>query len=112
LIANSAFDSYQTYPFLIKGFGFDKAVIPLNSRNTNSDLPQPEYNENGWPLCPKDSSLPMKPNGWCRGKNRSPRFSLSVLKSITRAVKETATVKTPVLTPVMVELSILIQIRI
>ncbi|PUU90622.1 MAG: transposase [Halanaerobium sp.] len=73
-IADSAFDSYQTYPFLIKDFGFDKAVIPLNSRNSSSDLPQPDYNENGWPLCPKDSSLPMKPNGWCRGKNRSPRF--------------------------------------
>jgi hypothetical protein len=73
-IADSAFDNYQTYPFLIKDFSFDKAVIPLNSRNTKSDMLQPEYNENGWPLCPKDSSLPMKPNGWCRGKNRSPRF--------------------------------------
>ncbi|PXV62293.1 hypothetical protein C8C78_13511 [Halanaerobium congolense] len=73
-ITDSAFDNYQTYPFLIKDFGFDKAVIPLNSRNTNSDLLQPKYNENGWPLCPKDSSLPMKPNSWCRGKNRSPRF--------------------------------------
>lgn len=73
-IADSAFDSYQTYPFLIKDFGFDKAVIPLNSRNTKSHLPQPEYNENGWPLCPKDSSLQMKPAGWSREKNRSPRF--------------------------------------
>jgi hypothetical protein len=73
-IGDSAFDSYQTYPFLINDFGFDKAVIPLNSRNTKSDLPQPEYNENGWPLCPYDSSLTMKPTGWSREKNRSPRF--------------------------------------
>ncbi|SDH60439.1 transposase [Halanaerobium congolense] len=111
-IADSAFDNYQTYSFLIKDFGFDKAVIPLNSRNTNSDLPQPEYNKNGWPLCPKDSSLPMKPNGWCRGKKRSLRFKFVYLKSITRVVKETATVKVPVLTQVTVELSIHILTRI
>lgn len=73
-IGDSAFDSYKTYPFLLNEFGFDKAVIPLNSRNSKSDLAQPEFNHAGWPLCPHDSSLPMKPDGWCRGKNRSPRF--------------------------------------
>lgn len=73
-IGDSAFDSYQTYSFLLKDCGFDKAVIPLNKRNSKSNLPQPGYDEAGWPLCPFDSSLPMKPNGWCRGKGRSPRF--------------------------------------
>lgn len=71
-LGDSAFDSYQTYPFLLKDCGFEKALIPLNQRN-KSDLPQPTYNKAGWPLCPKDDSLPMVPNGHCNGKGRSPR---------------------------------------
>ena len=71
-IGDSAFDNYKTYPFLLNDCEFDKALIPLNERN-KSDLPQPSYNENGWPMCPKDVSLAMEYNGHCNGKNRSPR---------------------------------------
>ena len=71
-IGDSAFDNYQSYPFLINNCGFDNALIPLNKRN-KSDLPQPSYTEDGWPLCPKDDSLEMEYNGPCNGKNRSPR---------------------------------------
>lgn len=72
-IGDSAFDSYEIYPFLLKNCNFEQAVIPLNGRNSKS-LPEPGYNESGWPLCPKDDSLPMKPNGICREKGRSTRF--------------------------------------
>lgn len=72
-LGDSAFDSYKTYPFLLKDCGFKKALIPLNPRNSNSSLPQPGYNEFGWPLCPLDSSKPMIPNGHCYGNGRSPR---------------------------------------
>ncbi len=72
-IGDSAFDSYENYPFLLKDCNFEQAIIPLNRRNSKS-LPEPGYNESGWPLWPKDDSLPMKPNGICREKGRSTRF--------------------------------------
>ena len=53
---------------LLDEFKFKRALIPLNFRNTNLNLPQIQYNDNGWPLCFKDPSTPMKPAGWSREK--------------------------------------------
>ena len=79
-IGDAAFDSYQNYSFLIKEIGYKKAIIPLNSRNSNTNLPRGSHDENGWPTCPKDSSLSMKPCGWCREKGRSPRHKFTCPK--------------------------------
>ena len=72
-LGDAAFDSTEIYKALLSGdtFGktadgspriFEKAYIPLNSR---SALSGSEYtvNEDGIPCCPKDPSLPMKPEG-------------------------------------------------
>lgn len=61
-IGDSAFDTIESYSFLLTNCHFSKAVIPLNPRNS-TDLPEPGFDESGHPLCPKDSTLPMKYEG-------------------------------------------------
>lgn len=73
-LGDSIFDTYATYPMLLDDFKFKRALIPLNTRNLNPDFPPVEYNDDGWPLCIKDSFVPMKPNGWSREQGRSDRF--------------------------------------
>lgn len=73
-LGDSIFDTYATYPMLLDDFKFKRALIPLNSRNSNLNLPEIQYNDNGWPLCFKDSSVTMKPFGWTREEGRSDRF--------------------------------------
>ncbi len=78
-LGDSAFDSVQLYKDLLSGdtFGkhkhFSKAYIPLNSR---SHLENVDYtiNENGIPCCPKDASLPMKPESTSKLKSGVTRF--------------------------------------
>ena len=78
-LGDAAFDSCQLYSELLTGstFGedkhFSKAYIPLNSRSgiTNPDC---KINENGIPCCPKDDSLPMKPEGSSKRKNGLTRY--------------------------------------
>ena len=67
-LGDAAFDTAELYKQLLTGdaFGndkhFSKAYIPLNSR---SGLENPDYtiNADGIPCCPKNPSLPMKPEG-------------------------------------------------
>ena len=67
-LGDSAFDAVGLYKALLKGdtFGsgrhFQKAYIPLNQR---SGLENPIYtiNKDGIPCCPKDASVPMRPEG-------------------------------------------------
>ena len=73
-LGDSIFDSYSTYPMLLDEFKFEKVLIPLNSRNTNPDLSEIQYDENGWPLCSKNPSTTMKPAGWTHEEGRSDRF--------------------------------------
>lgn len=70
-LGDSAFDSYDIYSALLGPYGFKRAAIPLNSRNSQNS--SAELNESGVPLCPKDKT-PMLLNGSCAGKNRSKRF--------------------------------------
>ena len=73
-LGDSIFDSYETYRFLMKDMNFKKVFIPINPRNTNTDVPPVEYNEDGWPLCTSDPSVTLKPSGWTREKGREDRF--------------------------------------
>jgi Transposase domain (DUF772). len=72
-LGDAAFDSIEIYKTLLSGdtFGYDpdgtprifeKAYIPLRSA---TKLTNPDYivNENGFPCCPHDPTLPMKPEG-------------------------------------------------
>lgn len=61
-IGDAAFDTNDSYNFLLKDCHFLKTVIPLNERGSKN-LPEPGFNESGQPLCPLDSSLPMKYEG-------------------------------------------------
>ena len=78
-LGDSAFDSYGHYSALLGPYGFKRAVIPLNARNSKNDASS-SVNESGVPLCPKDNS-PMIFAGSCGGKNRSKRFKFVCPKS-------------------------------
>lgn len=77
-LGDSAFDSYDNYKFLLRNYGFKRALIPLNSRNAATS--SAEYNENGIPVCPIDKT-PMTYAGKCGGKNRSERLKFVCHKS-------------------------------
>ena len=78
-LGDGAFDSYDIYRALLGPYGFQRAVIPLNIRNS-SKAPSADLNDVGIPLCPKDKT-PMRLNGSCAGKNRSKRFKFVCPKS-------------------------------
>lgn len=93
-IGDSAFDSYDIYSLLKNEFGFSRAVIPLNARNSKSQ--NASFDASGTPICP-NSGERFTFLGVCGGKNRSRRFkwvcpkSVPVPKSSTR----TCTCETP-----------------
>ena len=69
---DAAFDSYDNYRFLLKEYGFEKAVIPINPRN-GAPPGDENFNEQGAPICTK-SKQPFSYAGICRGKHRSMRL--------------------------------------
>jgi len=71
-LGDSAFDSYDNYSMLMKDFHFDKAVIPLNLRNSSKVLSS-DFDGFGRPRCPIDGT-PFICLGKSGGKNRSARF--------------------------------------
>ena len=77
--ADSAFDSFDNFAFLLNEYGFQKAVVPLNPRG---GLPAADvgFNESGTPLCPIDAT-PLKPHGHANEKRRSPRLKFICPKS-------------------------------
>ncbi|WP_243447262.1 hypothetical protein [Clostridium tetani] len=69
-LGDAAYDCDDNYKYLIKDCNIIP-IIPINPRNS-SDLPQPSgFTDNGVPLCPKDSSIPMNSDGFTREKGRS-----------------------------------------
>ena len=78
-LGDSAFDSATIYKSLLQDLHFSKAYIPLNSRSkiTNPDCP---INDHGIPCCPKDPSLPMKPEGTSKRKNGLVRYKFACPK--------------------------------
>jgi hypothetical protein len=77
---DSAFDSYDNYTFLLKEYGFKRAIVPLNPRNS-ATAHETDFNENGTPLCPLDGA-PMLYAGICGGKKRSLRLKYLCPKSV------------------------------
>jgi hypothetical protein len=73
--ADAAFDTYNSYKFLMNEYGFKKAVVPINQRR---GLPTAEvgFNENGTPLCPKDGT-PFLFNGTCGKKSHAQRLKFT-----------------------------------
>jgi len=69
---DAAFDSYDNYSFLLKEYRFNKAIIPINPRNS-ATYGAKDFNENGTPLCPKDAT-PLRLLGKSGGKKRSLRL--------------------------------------
>lgn len=78
-IGDASFDSYDNYDLLLNGFRFQRALIPLNSRNAGT--PSTGFDQNGSPLCPVDQT-PMTCLGKSGGKNRSLRFKWVCHKSV------------------------------
>ena len=77
-IADSSFDSYDSYKVLRNDFHFERICIPLNPRN--SSTAHTEFDSNGTPLCPLDKT-PFTFISASRGKNRSERFKWVCHKS-------------------------------
>ena len=67
--SDAAFDSYDNFKFLLKEYGFEKAVIPFK-RKPAADI---DFNEQGTPLCPKDGT-PFVFDSKYQVKNRALRF--------------------------------------
>ena len=69
---DAAFDSYDNYRFLLKDYGFDRAVMPVNPRNSAAH-DNKDFNENGTLLCPLDGT-PFLFHSKSGGKKRSARL--------------------------------------
>lgn len=78
-MGDSAFDSYDNYSLLKNEFGFARAIIPLNVRNSKAS--DACFNESGTPICPLDGAK-FQYLGKSKGKNRSLRFKWVCPKSI------------------------------
>jgi hypothetical protein len=74
---DAAFDSYDNFRFLLKEYGFSKAVIPFKCAPA-ADV---NFNEYGTPICPRDGS-PFQFRGKSGGNRRSARFKYMCPKSL------------------------------
>ena len=77
-IGDAAFDSYDNYALLLRDFRFERALIPINPRNSQST--NADFNEHGVPLCPRDGT-PFTYLAKSGGKNRSARLKWVCHKS-------------------------------
>ena len=89
-LADSALDKYEHYSMLINDFKFNRVLIPLNKRNSKTDVNKTEYfiNDPGTPVCSKHN-LPFKNGGISKGKNRSARHKFNCPK--TKSIKKKRT---------------------
>lgn len=78
-IADSACDSYDNYSMLKNEFGFSKAVIPMNARNSRSQ--NACFDASGTPICPFTGEK-FQFLGKCGGQNRSLRFKWVCPRSV------------------------------
>lgn len=91
-MGDSEFDSYDNFSFL-NYCGFKKVFIPMNRRNSATSI-HTDIDIEGTPLCPLTKE-PFKPDGSCKGKNRSLRLKYVCPKSIKKGKNFTTTCKTP-----------------
>ena len=78
-IADSACDSYDNYSMLKNEFGFSRAVIPMNTRNSKSS--NACFDASGTPICPVTGEK-FQFLGKCGGQNRSLRFKWVCPRSV------------------------------
>jgi len=84
---DAAFDTYDNYRFLLKDYSFDRAVVPINPRNSAAHNNNNEdFNENGTPLCPLDGT-PFLFHSKSGGKKRSARLKYICPKTETLRLK-------------------------
>ncbi len=91
-LGDAAFDSYDNYSMLKNDFHFERACIPINTRNSKTS--HAEFNAHGTPICPLDGSE-FKFLGKSGGKNRSPRFKWVCPQSKQHGSKRICSCKTP-----------------
>jgi len=82
---DAAFDTYDNYRFLLKDYGFDRVVVPINPRNSAAH-DNKKFNENGTPLCPLDGT-PFLFHSKSGGKKRSARLKYICPKTETLRLK-------------------------
>jgi transposase len=92
-LGDSAFDSYDNYDLLLNALGFDRAVIPINRRNSKPNVSS-GFNEVGCPVCPRDGT-PFIFAGECRGKHRSRRLKYVCPKSAKKGTSRVCTCENP-----------------
>lgn len=78
-IADSACDSYDNYSMLKNEFGFARAAIPMNPRNSKASSAC--FDASGAPICPLDGSK-FQFLGKSGGEHRSLRFKWVCPKSV------------------------------
>jgi hypothetical protein len=76
---DAAYDSCDNYSFLLKEYGFKRAVVPINPRN-GAPCGEVGFTENGTPIC-LTTGLPFQPHGSANEKHRSPRLKFLCPKS-------------------------------
>jgi len=91
-LGDSAFDSYDNYSMLKNNFHFERAVIPMNSRNSKTS--NACFNDSGTPICPVDGT-PFNFLGKSGGAHRSLRFKWVCPKSMQRGNKRVCTCEHP-----------------
>ena len=93
-LGDSAFDSYDNYSLLLRDLHFDRAVIPINPRNSGAAL-DADFNEHGVPVCPLDRTRTFTYLGKSGGKNRSVRLKWVCHKSLPKGTSRVCTCENP-----------------
>lgn len=91
-IGDSAFDSFDNYSALKNDFHFERACIPLNTRNSKKS--NASFDQNGTPICPLDGRK-FTYLGRTGGKNRSARFKWVCPGSRRKGSARVCTCETP-----------------
>lgn len=70
MTTDSGFDDIPTYKYLFESHGIPPVIV-LNPKNTKQNFNKPGLNQDSISTCPKDPSLPMKWDDFCKNKNRT-----------------------------------------
>lgn len=95
-LADSALDKYEHYSMLLNEFGFDRALIPINKRNSSNNKTDDDIytDKQGIPTCNK-YNLPFKNGGISKEKGRSTRHKYNCPKTKTVNGKRVCYCETP-----------------
>lgn len=91
-LGDSAFDSYDNYDLLLNALGFDRAVIPINRRNSKPNVSS-GFNEVGCPVCPRDGTPLFLPAS-AGGNTDHDASNMSVPNQLRKALQGSAPART------------------